>query len=175
MTFQVQFHIYALGRQAPELTTSDRTLARIEYNERIRQQGKALSRLQQVVTPIQPLTKSEEYLYLVYEVRHLQHQYFSCGRSPEILRSALQQESRLDKWNASLRFHLQAHPKFTPDDPKAFAFFEVVEAWRERWKAYMAYKKRRDADPAVVKERSKECRDFEKQIDAYVREHIGLL
>ena len=177
MPFKVQFNIWSQGKQAPDLTTLDRTLARIEYNERIRIMGRghAAPHLQQVVTPVEPLTKSEEYLYLVYTVRHLQRQYFSHGRSQEIFKQAIAQEKRLDDWNTRNRFHLQGHPKFTPDDPKAFAFFQIVEQWRIKWKAYFAYKKQRDADPAVVKERSKECRAYEKQIDAYIRENIGLV
>lgn len=175
MPFKVQFNIYEPGKSAPLLTTQDRTLARVEYHDRCNKQGCALTRLQQLVEPVEPLTNAERYLYLVYTVRHLQRQYFSHGRDPEIFKQALAQEKALDNWNMRNRFHLQGHPKFTPDDPKAFAFFEVCEKWREKWKAYFAYKKSRDADPAVVKERSKECRDYEKQIDAYIHENIGLL
>lgn len=174
MPLQVNFSIWSPGKAAPDFNTNDRVMARIEYNERIRN-GKACCRLQQQVTSLQPLTKSEEYLYLVYEVRHLQQQYFNHGRDPEVFKSALAQEKRLDDWNTRTRFHLQGHPKYMPDDERAFNFFILVEKWREKWKEYFRYKKQRDVDPVVTKERSKECRQYEKQIDQYVRENIGLL
>ena len=92
-----------------------------------------------------------------------------------MFRASLAKESVLDKRNAAIRFHLNTHPNFRVDDQKSFAFFEVVEEWRKLWKAYFAYKKQADADRAVIKERGKQCRDFEKQIDAYIRQEIGLL
>lgn len=176
MPFRVTFNIYAEGKQAPDFTTTDRVLARIEWEERQRNISKTgIPGLVQEVALLDPSTSAERYLYLVYEVRHLQRKYFNQGRDPEVFKASLAKESVLDKRNAAIRFHLNTHPNFRVDDQKSFAFFEVVEEWRKLWKAYFAYKKQADADRAVIKERAKQCRDFEKQIDAYIRQEIGLL
>ena len=120
------------------------------------------------------MNKSEQYTYLVYEVRQLQHRYFNGGRDKTVFQQALDKEKELDNWNTRTRFHLNTHPKLTPDDPKAFAFFQLVEKWRVLWKQFFAYKKRKDADPAIVRERKKQCTDYETQIDNYIKQRLGL-
>jgi len=46
--------------------------------------------------------------------------------------------------------------------------------WRKLWKEYFAYMKRRDADPDIVRERAKQCRDYEKQIDEYIKQQLHI-
>ena len=175
MPFKVKYCIFQEGMPAPYMTTFDYTMARVEWGGRTQDMKKGIPRLQQTVELTGETTPAERYLFLVYEVRHLQRKYFNGGRDKEVFKQALEKERELDLWNSRNRFHLQGHPKFTPSDQKAFAFFEVVEEWRKLWKEYFAYKKQRDADPAVVKERSKQCRDFEKTIDQYIKHEIKLL
>ena len=172
MPFRVTYEIYDGQHRAPVYSTSNRLLAVVERDELVRR-GKGIYRIKTTITPVD-MNKSEQYLYLVYEVRQLQHRYFNGGRDKQVFQQALDKEKELDNWNTRTRFYLQGHPKSTPDDPKAFAFFQLVEQWRKLWKEYFAYKKRSDADPAVVRERGKQCRDYETQIDNYIKQRLGL-
>lgn len=172
MPILVIHDVYDERHRAPVFSSSDRRLAVVERNELIRR-GQGVYRIKTTITPVN-MNKSEQYLYLVYEVRQLQHRYFDGGRDKQVLQQALDKEKELDNWNTRTRFYLQGHPKSTPDDPKAFAFFQLVEQWRKLWKEYFAYKKRADADPAIVRERAKQCRDYETQIDNYIKQYLGL-
>lgn len=174
MPFTVTYRIYEMGKQAPCLTTQDRVLAHIQFNEMCRRQDKPLVRFVHIVEPVEPLTKPERYLYLVYQVRKAIRKYYGEGRKKEDLDASLALEKQLDDWNTRTRFHLQTHPKCKPDDEKAFAFFQVVEEWRTVWKKYFAYKKRADRDQAVEREMKKQCFDFEKLIDEYITKTIGI-
>ena len=175
MPFKVTFSIFEPGKKAPSFTSSDRTLARITWNDRQRNLSGGLPTVQQQVQLIEPSTAAERYLFLVYEVRHLQRRYFDCGREKEVFRQALEKERKLDLRNVDIRTHLNPHPKFRIDDQASFAFFEAVEQWRKLWHEYFAYKKRKDADQQVVNERAKQCRAYEATIDKYIRQNIGLL
>ena len=172
MPIRVRYDIFDGLRKAPVFTTSDRHLALIERDEYIRK-GKGIYRIQTTVIP-DNMNKSEQYLYLVYEVRQLQRRYFDQGRNKEVLQQALDKEEELDDWNTRTSGFLAAHTNYKPADPKAHAFFLIVVRWRRLWKNYFAYKKRSDADPAIVRERAKECRDYEAQIDKYIKETIGV-
>ena len=172
MPIRVRYEIYDGIRKAPVFTTSDRRLAIIERDDYIRK-GKGIYRIQTTVTP-DNMNKSEQFLYLVYEVRQLQRKYFDGGRDKEVFKQALEKEKELDDWNARTSSFLAAHMNYQPADPKAHAFFLIVVRWRRLWKNYFAYKKSANADPAIVRERGKECRDYEAQIDKYVKETIGL-
>lgn len=119
------------------------------------------------------MSKSEQYTYLVYEVRQLQRKYFDHGRDKEVFKQALEKEKELDDWNARTSSFLSLNPNYVPDDTHAHAFFLIVLRWRNLWKAYFSYKKRSDADPAIVRERAKQCRDFEAQIDNYIKQQLG--
>ena len=131
------------------------------------------------VTPVE-LTKQEEYVYLVYQVRNAIRRYYSRRgkvskeESNNDLHASLALEDQLDKWNARTRFYLNQHPKASHGDEKSFAFFEVVEEWRKCWHKYFAYKKLKEREPAVEQELKKQCFDFEKEIDKYVKLVIGL-
>lgn len=173
MPFKVKFSIFEPGKAAPVFTTYDAKLAHVEYRHRCNQMGCALTRMTTDIECID-LTKPEQYVWLVYRVRKAIQKYYGQGRKHEDLLASLDLEKQLDNWNTRTRFHLQTHPKCRPDDEKAFAFFEVVEEWRKLWHNYFAYKKRSDKDPAVEREMKKQCFDFEKAIDKYINETIGL-
>lgn len=173
MPFKVKFQIFEQGKLAPCFTTFDNRLAHAEYRHRCNQQGCALTCMTTDIECID-LTKPEQYVYLVYCVRKAIQKYYGNGRRREDLLESLDLEKQLDDWNTRTRHHLDTHPKCRPDDDKAFAFFQVVEEWRNLWHKYFAYKKRPDKDPAVEREIKKQCFDFEKEIDKYINLVIGL-
>lgn len=173
MPFKVKFQIFEQGKQAPCFTTFDHRQANAEYRHRCNQQGCALIRMTTDIECID-LTKPEQYVYLVYRVRKAIRKYYGNGRKREDLQASLDLEKQLDDWNTRTRYYLQTHPKCRPDDEKSFAFFQVVEEWRNLWHKYFAYKKRSDHDPAVEQQMRKQCFDFEKEIDKYINLVIGL-
>lgn len=168
MPFKVRYDIYDTQHTAPVFTSSDGKLAQVEYNDRIRKGG--LYRMTTTVTPDE-LTKSEEYIYLVYQIRKLQKQYFK-SRVHDVMVESLKKESELDQWNRRTQVFINNHPGYKPADAEAHAFYQLVFQWRIHWKDYFAYKKQAGADPAVIRERSKQCRDFEKQIDEYIKKYL---
>lgn len=173
MPFKVKFQIFEPCKQAPDFTTSDARLAKVEYRDRCNKKGYAFTRMTTEIECID-LTKPEQYVWLVYRVRKAIRKYYGEGRKHEDLMASLDLEKQLDNWNTRTRFHLQTHPKCKPDDEKAFAFFQVVEEWRNAWHKYFTYKKSADKDPDVEREMKKQCYDFEKEIDKYVNLVIGL-
>lgn len=177
MPFKVKYRIYEPGKQAPCLETSDRVYAYLEWKDRCSKEP--MMRMVHEVTP-ENLTKPEQYVWLVYRVLKAIRKYYdersraSKEQNQENLRVSLALEKELDQWNVRTRFYLQGHPKSTPDDPKAFAFFEVVEMWRAEWHKYFAYKKQKDKDVLVEREMYKKCTQMEKEIKKYVRLVIGI-
>lgn len=170
MPFRVQYDIYDGRHKAPVFTSyNDRKFARIEYDSRTAKDG-PIYRMAATVTPFD-LTKQEEYLYLVYEVRRLQRRYFKT-RNHEDLVASLTKETELDKWIARTQSFMQSHPWYQPTDAEAHLFFLTVQQWRIHWKDYFKYKKSPDADPRVTEERKKQCFDFEKKIDEYIHNKI---
>lgn len=175
MPIKVQYDIYDGHHAAPIIQTSDRTLASIEFNSLIRK-GDGLYRMQQTPMADGALTKSEEYLMLVYRVRKLWKQYFNQGRSQEVLKASLEEEKKLDDWHRRVSALSQNSNAPLPiKDREAFDFFIVVRGWREAWKERKNYSKRRDCNEDVLKEMSKKCRDFEKHIDKYVKDKLQLI
>lgn len=180
MPFKVNFKIFEPGKLAPCFQTSDRQLAYIEWNAMKAKYGNGtLARLVPEVTYIEG-NSQDEYVWLVYRVLKAIRKYYDernsvpKEQSNETLKVALALEKQLDLKNASTRFYIQQHPKMTPDNSAAFAFFEVVEAWRKRWKEYFSYKKQADKDPKWEKKLKDDCFAMEKEIKKYVRYIIGL-
>ena len=171
--------IYSAGKQAPCFTSFDRSLAYVELEDRKRGQGYTSVRMETEVRLFDP-TKQEQYVWLVYRVlKAIRKYYDERGRvtkeqSDANLKASLALESELDKWNVRTRFYLNQHPKASHGDEKAFAFFEVVEEWRNCWHKYFSYKKLRDKHPVVEREMKKQCFDYEKEIRKYVNLVIGL-
>lgn len=174
MPIKVQYDIYDTQHKAPIISTSDRTMASIEFNDLLRKGGD-LYRLQQTPIADGALTKAEEYLMLVYRVRKLWNQYFNQGRDQEVLKTSLEQEKKLDDWNKRTKSFIDSHPGYKPADPKSHAFYVLVSGWREAWKDRKRYSKQKGCDEDILKELSRKCRDFEKQIDKYVKDNLGLI
>ena len=182
MPFKVTYNIYEQGKQAPSFTSHDRTLVNIEYAHMTGKQG-MLVRVVPVVTPVEPLTKSEEYLFLVYDVRRLQRIYFNQGRRQDDLKASLDKEARLDRWNTATRHYFDTHPEkeaelanmpHSIDKKLHYCFFSIVEAWRKAWHEYMGYKKRKGKNIMIEKEMKQKCFDYEKAIDEYITKTIGI-
>lgn len=177
MPFKVNFKIFEPGKVAPCYQTSDRQLAYVEWNERKRKDP--MVRMVPDVTYIAG-NSQDEYVWLVYRVLKAIRKYYderdhvSKEISNDNLHVSLALEKELDLKNAKTRVYLQQHPKLKPDNPTAFAFFEVVEAWCNRWKEYFRYKKQRDKDPKWEKKLKDDCFAMEKEIKNYVRHIIGL-
>ena|GEM_PF-3361985 len=175
MPIRVRYEVRCNRKEAALLTTYDHccAMSELEHCRKAALRGDIVYIMTEVER-VEPLTKVEEYLLLVYDVRRLQRAYFDGGRDKAIFQQALELERKLDLWNTRTRCYLTGHPESRPDNEQAFAFFLLVEKWREKWKAYFAYKKQRDADPDVVRERAKECRAYEAQIDSYIKKEMGV-
>lgn len=174
MPIKVRFEIYDSQHQAPVHAGHDADLARAEYHDLIHKGGDVY-RLVQTVETEGPLTKSEEYLLLAYNIRRLWKKYFDGGRDPEVLKESVALEHQLDKWNQRTANYIASHPGYQPSDIKAHAFYLIMSEWRETWKERKKYVKSADPDERIIKEMSKKCRDLEKEIDKYIKEKIGLL
>lgn len=172
MPIRVTFEIFDGTHKAPIFTTTDKRLAIVERDDYMRR-GNGIYRIKTTVTP-DNMSKSEQFIYLVYEVRQLQRKYFDHGRDKEVFKQALDKEKELDDWNARTSSFLSQHINYVPSDPQAHAFFLLVVRWRRLWKDYFAYKKRSDADKVIVRERAKQCRDYETQIDNYIKQTLGI-
>lgn len=171
MPFKVKFEIYDNQHTAPVFFTYDKLMARVEYNELSNKDP--WTRLQFTIELVD-LTKHEEYVWLVYQVRKAIHKYYNNGRKYEDLQDSLGKEAKLDQWNTKTRIYLANHPNAQVDE-KAKAFFLLVDAWREKWHKFFACKKAHSVDKPVLDQMKKECLDYEKQIDKYVKQVIGLI
>ena len=175
MPIKVQYDIYDTQHKAPLVSTMDRTIASIEFHELLRRGGD-LYRLQQTPIADGALTKQEEYLMLVYRVRKLWKQYFEQGRSQEVLKASLEEEKKLDDWHKRISALSQnSNGPLVIKDRESFNFYIVVRGWREAWKDRKRYSKQKDYDEDILKELGKKCRDYEKQIDKYVKDKLGLI
>lgn len=175
MPIKVQYDIYDTQHKAPIISTTDRTLASIEFHELIRK-GDDLYRMQQTPMADGALTKQEEYLMLVYRVRKLWKQYFNQGRNHDVLLASVEQEKKLDDWHRRVSSLSKNNSIPLPiKDREAFDFFIVVRGWRDAWKERKNYRNRKDSDEAILSEMSKKCRDFEKKIDQYIKDKLGLI
>lgn len=180
MPFIVNYKIFEPGKIAPSYQTTDRKLAYIEWNHRKSMYG--ADPMVRMVPDVDYIdgNKQDEYVWLVYRVLKAIRKYYDernyvpKSQSDENLRNSLALEKALDRWNAKTRVWVDQHPKMTPENPKAFAFFEWVELWRKRWHEYFAYKKRTDKDPKWEAKLRDDCLAMEKEIKKYVRSAIGI-
>ncbi len=117
-------------------------------------------------------TKLDQFIALVSTVRNAQNQYWHNGRQKDDLNKSLALETRLDQYLASCKQQLASRPGYVPDKT-AKTFFDLVDGWRTKFKSYFRYKKKRDADPDVCKEMSKECKAYEAQIDNVIRQYLN--
>lgn len=175
MPIIVQYDIFDSQHKAPLLSTRDRSMAYVEFQSLIHK-GDSLYRMVQTPIADGALTKSEEYLMLVYRVRKLWRQYFDHGRDQEVLKASIEQEKKLDNWHK--RISALSQNSTNPlhiKDREAFDFYIVVRGWREAWLDRKRYSRQKDYDPQILSEINKKCRDFEKKIDKYIKDKLQLI
>ncbi len=176
MPIRTKYEIYCTQKTAPVYTGYDKKMAYVEFEDRIRNPKGDSYRLVQTPEVVDSLSKSEEYLLLVYEVRKLIRKYFKDGRKKEDFDASIAQEMKLDEWNKRNEAIMASHPDYVPKDPKGHAFYLLVSEWRKAWKERMAYRKRKMGfDQNVLDEMTKKCRKIEEQVDKYVKETLQIL
>lgn len=174
MPFKVKFFIYEPGKEAPCFNTQDRKLAYIELNAMRQKPGMALTRMTADVQPVEPLTRAERFALQLWEIRKAMHKYYNGGRRREDMLASIELESALDKKIEADRQFMDAHPGRPVTDQKAYAFFLIVEEWRNTWRERKRYGSRQGCDMAVYREMTSKLRDYESKIDSYIKEVIGL-
>ena len=178
MPFKVQYEIFDNKHQAPDFQTYDYTMAVVEWQDRKRNPRGMMWRIQQTVIPDGVLTKPEEYLLLVYRVRKLTIQYKNNGMKDADKRVLMDHVRRLDKWNRQTRDFLNTHCKvMDAETTKRMSFFILVEAWRDAYYERQQYSKmdRASYDHNVFREMTRKIRQFEQEIDSYIRQQIKLI
>ncbi len=176
MPYRTKYEIYDTSHIAAVYTGYDKTMAFVTWEDFIRNPKGECYRMVQIVEPVGELTKSEEYLFLVYHVRRLIKRYFNNGRKHEDMIESQEYETKLDKWNQRTQAFINSHPGYKPTDEKSHAFYVLVSTWRKVFKERMAYRKRKMGfDQAVFDEMNKKRQSLEKQIDKYIKEQFQLL
>lgn len=166
MPFKTKYEIYCTQKIAPVYTGYDKTMAFVTWEDFIRNPKGECYRMLQTPEAVGALTKSEEYLFLVYHVRRLIKRYFNNGRKHEDMIESQEYETKLDKWNQRTQAFINSHPGYKPTDEKSHAFYVLVSTWRKVFKERMAYRKRKMGfDQAVFDEMNKKRQSLEKQID----------
>lgn len=172
MPFKVLFEVYEAGKQGVNTRTEDRKYAYLQYHQLFAKNP--LTRMVHTVTPIEPLSGPEKFVWLTYQVMNAIRVYFDNRFSlpkeeADILRDkSLALEKQLDMRLTEGRFYLQGHPK-AQTDKAALDFFCLVETWRETWKEYFRYKKLKNKDPNMEKQLRNLCFDYERNIKQYIQ------
>lgn len=175
MPFKVQYEIYDNKHDAPDYKTSDYTLARVEWLERQRNPKGMMWRIQQTVMPDGALNKSEEYLFLVYRVRDLTIRYRNDTTNMEFKKVLLEHVKKLDKWNRAIELYINTHPGYKPADEQAHSFYVVVHEWRRAYYERQKYSTRKDYDHKVFREMTRKIREYESEIDKYIKNKLQLI
>lgn len=176
MPFRTKYEIFDTQHTAPVYTGYDKTMAFVTWEDFIRNPKGECYRMVQTPEAVGALTKSEEYLFLVYNVRRLIKRYFNNGRKHEDMIESQEYETKLDKWNQRTQAFINTHPGYKPSDEKNYAFYVLVSTWRKVFKERMAYRKlKMGFDQNVLNEMSKKSRELEKEIDKYIKEQLQLL
>lgn len=126
----------------------------------------------QTIYPIALMKQAnlDNFIQQVAEVRMHEKKFWNEGRSKEELNISLDLESKLDKYLDHCKAVAAAHPEHKPQ-PEAKAFFDLIDKWRTKSKEYFKYKKQRDCEPEVVRERLKEVKAMEKAIDDVITQY----
>lgn len=176
MPFKVQYEIFDNKHAAADFQTYDYTMARIEWEERKRNPKGLMWRLEQTVMPDRVLDKHEEYVFLVYRVRKLTIYYRNNGQRTDDRNTLMKYVRKLDKWNRQTRNFLNTHNKvMDAETTKRFGFFVVVEEWRSAYYERQKFAKIDNYDRNVYREMTRKIRQFEKEIDSYIKQQMKLI
>lgn len=175
MPFRTKYEIFGKIK-APVVSTYDKKIARIEWYDYLRNvHSQGVHRLVQTVEPEGELSKSEEYMYLVYRIRKQWRKYHDCGKKREDWELAKKLEEELDVWNMRTMIYIEGHPGYKPADEEGFSFYTIVKVWRDTWKERKRYTGHLDCDKQILQEMGRKCRDLERQIDDYIKRKFNLL
>ena len=180
MPFKVLYEIFDNKHDAPDFQTYDYTMAQIEWNERKRNPKGLLWRIQQTVQPEGTLSKPEEYVLLVYRVRKYTIRWRNNGMKDSDKRAVESHVRRLDDWNRRTRAYLDSYKGDPYKEPytKEFGFFIVVEAWRDAYRERQQYQKataNANYDNRVFREMTRKIRQYEQEVDNYIKKTIKLI
>ena len=175
MPFKTLYQIYDSKHTAPVFTNTDYKMAYVEWRDCMRKSGD-IYRLQQTVLPEGELTKSEEYLYLVYRLRTSWKRFINYGHLEDDIKACKELEKQLDDWHGRVTARSQKNESPLPiKDREAFDFYQTVAEWREARLSRKKYTAANGFDEIVRKEVSRNCREFEKKIDKYIKTKLNLL
>ena len=175
MPFKTLYQIYDSKHTAPVFTNTDYKMAYVEWRACMRKGGDVY-RLQQTVLPDDKLTKSEEYLYLVYRLRKAWKQFINCGHKEDDIKECSKLEKELDDWHCRVTTLSQNQTTPRPiKDREAFDFYLTVAEWRDVRLSRKKYTSANGFDEIVRKEVSRSCREFERKIDKYIKTKLNLL
>ncbi len=113
--------------------------------------------------------KFDSFVALVAQVREHQRLFYA-GRDRQVMMQSIELEGRLRQYIDKCKAIFAAHPEHKPQ-PAAKLFFDMVDIWLGKAKEYFAHKKANDEDPLVIRERLKECKDYERRIDQVVEQY----
>lgn len=179
MPFKVHYEIFDNKHAAADYQTHDYTMARIEWQERLRNPKGMLWRIEQTVMPDGVLTKHEEYVLLVYRVRKLTIHWKNNGMKDKDRNILMEHVRKLDNWNRQTRAFLNGHGSvMDAATTRRHAFFVLVEAWRNAYYERQQYQKataRGDYNSQVFREMTRKIRQFEQEVDDYIKQTIKLI
>lgn len=178
MAFTVKYNIMQRGKDAPCYSTSDRQLAYAELSDRQRK-GKPLDYwMTWDITPYD-LTKPEEYMWFVWQIRQAQKKYWREGKDPVDLQRSLELEEELDRWNTETRNKMsmlaalgKPYLPTTKESTEQFQFFITVEEWCNDLKKWSAAKNNGDHEASARYYQS--CRAYETRIETYCKMQMKL-
>lgn len=179
MPFKVLYEIFDNKHDAPDYQTYDYTMANIEWQDRKQNPKGLLWHIEQTVMPDGVLTKHEEYVLLVYRVRKLTIHWKNNGMKDKDRNILMEHVRKLDKWNRTTRKFLDTHGSVVDKAmTKQQGFFIVVEAWRNAYYERQQYQKATangNYDSRVFREMTRKIRQFEQEVDNYIKQTIKLI
>lgn len=126
------------------------------------------------IQPIYPVKEMkteqlDKFVALCDNVLALQNAYYG-SRTVEAMKEAIIEETKLDNYISAVKKKLAVMPDYQPNE-KAKAFFDLVEQWRMVFKDYHAYRKQKDCDPQVAREKKKHSDALRSSIVEVVRQY----
>lgn len=106
------------------------------------------------------LTRTEQFVQLLMQVRALQKEYFST-RDHETMKKAMAGEKHIDDWIARYTAYREAHPDYRLPYPRDQQLFDTVAQWRDTMRQWSRHKPKDD----LKRQLKTECQLHETVID----------
>jgi len=175
MPFSTLYQIFDSKHTAPVFTNTDYKMAYVEWRSYLRKGGDVY-RLEQTVLPDGNLDKSEQYLFLVYRARKTWKRFVNCGRTRDDMLASMDLHKELDELHSQVSMLSQKSIDPLPiKNREAFDFFQLVADWRNCCRSRKKFTSANGYDEISRKEISRQCRDYEKKIDKYIKDKLNLL